>query len=289
MLAPHATAALEYWFFKVNAGPVALLVDWIVRRKVNEKILRVSVHSSEKREVVFEKLASDDQSFLGAERTVGQVGEVEWDLSIEAGEERIEPHIFPAKQLRLFDLTLVSAPRAAFTGWVRHGTQRVELRRAPGLVSHYWGRQLPQEWWWVSANQFDREGVAVEAMVLRSGVWGVPIGMPLAYLYLHHEGSRRLWIAPPGAVQVSGSPESFEIQFRPIGAQAVRLIGQGRDYGDLGEGILNTLVGDLELWEGDKFIARAQGTAGLERRFPEGGGDSSLPRSASLRGTGRSE
>lgn len=36
MLAPHPSAALEYWFFKVNAGPTALLVDWIARRRANE-------------------------------------------------------------------------------------------------------------------------------------------------------------------------------------------------------------------------------------------------------------
>jgi hypothetical protein len=36
VLSPHPASALEYWFFKVNAGPVALLVDWIARRRVNE-------------------------------------------------------------------------------------------------------------------------------------------------------------------------------------------------------------------------------------------------------------
>jgi len=38
-----------------------------------------------------------------------------------------------------------------------------------------------------------------------------------------------------------------------------------------GEGIVNTLVGDLEIWQGDTLLARAQGTAGLERRVPSGG------------------
>ena len=50
--------------------------------------------------------------------------------------------------------------------------------------------------------------------------------------------------------------------------QVIRLNARGSDYGDLGDGISNTLVGDLELWEGERLIGRAQGTAGLERRTP---------------------
>ena len=250
---------------------MALLVDWIVRRKVNDGVLRVSVHSSGKREVLFaaqRTMGPTGESFLSLERTAGRLGGVEWELTVEPGDERLEPQSFPAKQLRLFDMALVSAPLAVFTGWIRHGAERVELRRAPGLISHYWGRQLAAEWWWVSANQFDREGVAVECMVLRSGVWGVPVGMPLAYFYLRSEQGRQLWITPPGRAQVNSSPESLEIEFRRPAAKAVRLVGRGRDYGDLGDGIVNTLVGDLEVFEGGQLIARAEGTAGLERRFP---------------------
>jgi len=35
MFNPHPFAALGYWFFKVNAGPIALLVDWIDRRTLS--------------------------------------------------------------------------------------------------------------------------------------------------------------------------------------------------------------------------------------------------------------
>jgi hypothetical protein len=40
ILSPHPSAALEYWFFKVNSGPIALLVDWIARRDTNKLWLR---------------------------------------------------------------------------------------------------------------------------------------------------------------------------------------------------------------------------------------------------------
>jgi hypothetical protein len=78
MLTSHSTAALEYWFFKVNAGPISLLVDWIERRKLNEHWLRVSIHSPYKREVIFEKLITfmPGDNSLTTQRTVGHAGDV---------------------------------------------------------------------------------------------------------------------------------------------------------------------------------------------------------------------
>ncbi|OGO44132.1 MAG: hypothetical protein A2W37_02685 [Chloroflexi bacterium RBG_16_63_12] len=270
MLSPHPASALEYWFFKVNAGPAALLADWIARRRVNENWLRVSIHSPHKRAVLFEKQSElfTERSFLSAGRTVGWIEDVAWELEIDASGEWIAPDLFPARLLRMPDLVLASAPRAAFTGWIQIGDQRAQLQRAPGMVSHYWGRQLASEWWWASASQFDREGVAVECTVLRSGAWGIPVGLPLAYLYLRDGATREFVIAPPALARVTGSPEKFEIQFRRFGAETITVSAQGRDYGDLGDGIVNTLVGDLEIRKGGRLIARAQGTAGLERRAP---------------------
>jgi hypothetical protein len=36
MFTSHPSAALEYWFFKVNAGHIELIVDWIEGRKRKE-------------------------------------------------------------------------------------------------------------------------------------------------------------------------------------------------------------------------------------------------------------
>jgi hypothetical protein len=271
MLQPHPHVALEYWFFKVNAEPVALLVDWIARRSTHEHWLRVSIHSPDRRAVFFDKHASpvsQGQSFLTADRTVGQLGEVAWELDIELVAGWIDPNIFPVSLLRITDLSLVSAPLVAFTGWVRYGDQHVNLQRVPGMISHYWGRQLSPEWWWVSANQFDREGVAVECTVLRSGVWGIPVRLPLAYLHLKETAEAELVHSPPAIARVTGSPQNFEIQIRRFWAETITLKAVGRDYGDLGDGIINTLVGDLEILKGGRLVARAKGTAGLERRAP---------------------
>jgi hypothetical protein len=74
--------------------------------------------------------------------------------------------------------------------------------------------------------------------------------------------------APPAIARVADTPEKFEIEFRRWGAQTITLSARGRDYGDLGDGIVNTLVGDLQIRRGGRLIARAEGTAGLERRAP---------------------
>ena len=85
MFNPHPFAALEYWFFKVNAGPIALLVDWIDRRTLSEHWLRVSIHSPHKREVIFEKLVSfiPSDNFLSTQKSVGHAGDVAWELNID--------------------------------------------------------------------------------------------------------------------------------------------------------------------------------------------------------------
>lgn len=269
MLSPHPSAALEYWFFKVNAGSVALLVDWIARRRREENVLRVSIHSPQQRAVLFDPLPTpmlEGRNFITTRRTLGQLGDVAWALDIEGENDRIDPDIFPARLLQMTDLTILSAPLATFTGQIHHGPLRVELDHAPGMFAHYWGRQLAQEWWWVSANQFDRESVAVECLVSRSNLWGLPPRVPLAYLYLRCGKERKLIISPPAIARAKGTTEKFEIQFRPFAAKRITLRAKGRDYGDLGDGIANTLVGDLEIWEGDRFVARAEGAAGLERR-----------------------
>jgi hypothetical protein len=272
MLSPHPSVALEYWFFKVNAGSVALLVDWIAYRRRKEHVLRVSIHSPQQRIVLFDKLPSpmiDEQNFITTQRTVGQLHDIAWALDIDCAEARINPNFLPDKLFGITDLALQSAPLVTFTGWIRQGSLQTELQRAPGMIAHYWGRQLPHEWWWVSANQFDQEGVAVECAVIRSSLWGVPVRLPLAYFYLQYANTRRFIISPPARAQVKGTAEKFEIQFQPGRGKPITLRAQGRDYGDLGDRIINTLVGDLEIWEDRKLIGRAEGTAALERRIPE--------------------
>jgi hypothetical protein len=270
MFTPHPSAALEYWFFKVNAGPIALIVDWIERRKLNEHVLRVSVHSSYKREVIFDKLTSfmPSDNFMTTQRTVGHAGDVSWELNITPNGDWFKPDIFPARLLKMPDLASFGAPLVTFTGWIRHGSHQTTLDHVPGSITQYWGRQLAVEWWWVSAHQFDREGIVVEGTILRSRLWGTSMQIPLAFLYLRQQDKKEFILAPSNLACVRGTPEEFHIEINRIGKKKITLICKGREYGDFGDNIINTLTGDMELREGDQVIARAVGTAGLERLYP---------------------
>ena len=269
MLTPHPSANIEYWFFKVNSGPVALIVDWIERRKLKERFLRVSIHSPYKREVIFEKLTSfmPNDNFIDIQKTVGHAGEVAWDLNIDLGRDVIKPDIFPSNALKMTDIIITSAPLARFTGWIRHGSQQVNLQSEPGMVSQYWGRQLSLEWWWISAHHFDREDVSLECVVGKSSLWGMPVSLSLSYLYLHYGDGREYFVRPGNSTRVTGSPEKFQIEINRIGKEKITLTGTGREYSDFGDRIINTLTGDLEVREGKRVIAHAHGTAGLERRY----------------------
>jgi hypothetical protein len=271
MFTTHPTAALEYWFFKVNAGPIALIVDWIERRKLKEHVIRASIHSPYKREVIFEKLAAfmPGDNFMTTHRTVGHAGEISWELDIAPNGDWFKPDIFPAGLLKMTDLLSFGAPFVTFTGWIRHGAQQTILDRVPGSITQYWGRQLAAEWWWVSAHQFDQAEIAVEGTILRSRVWSTSIQTPLAFLYLKQKDKKEFIIAPANLARVQGTPEEFQVEIRRIGRERISLICKGREYGDFGDQIVNTLTGDMELCEGNRVIARAIGTAGLERRYPD--------------------
>lgn len=274
MLKLHPASALEYFFFKVNAPPVALIVDWIARRRLDENILRVSIHSPQGREVIFEKLAAflPADNFLSTERTLGHAGDVAWDLAIEMGSEQIKPDVFPVGLLKLSDTLYLSAPQASFSGWIRHGGETFPVQDSLGSVTQYWGRRLMPEWWWLSAHQFEPAGVAVEASVFQTGIWGTDMRMPFAFLYLFRNGKGKMITAPPYTTKVDGTADKFSIEFSRQGRKPLTLVGTGRDYGDFGEGIRNTLTGDLEIYEGGQLIGRAAGTAALERKAPEGRG-----------------
>ena len=269
MLEPHPSAPLEYWFFKFNHEGKALLVDWICRRKAETGILRISIHSPLRREVVFSPhpaILKHGAPELAMQESSWPRGDVRWHLSLQASPDRIRPQIFPAEQLQLFDMSLESAPTVTFNGWIEHHGERYPVVNAHGMLSHYWGRNLPREWWWLSANQFDGADVSVECTVLRSRVWGTAFHVPLGYLYYRNGSQSRLLISPPARIKVAGSPDAFAVRADPVRGAPISLKATGRGYASLGDGIINTLTGDLEVWEGRKIVAHARGTAALEHR-----------------------
>jgi hypothetical protein len=274
MLRPHPACQLEYWFFKFNHQGVALLVDWIARRRTGAGVIRISIHSPTAKEVIFldhAPILENGPPELSMQATSWYEGDVRWELALETSVERIRPQIFPAEQLKVFDMSLVSAPRVSFNGWVEHRGNRYPIDQALGMVSHYWGRRLPEEWWWISANQFSDADVSVECSFLRSRIWGSPISVPIGYFYYRRGSRSSLLISPPARITVAGSQDAFQVVVRSLLRRKIILEARGREYADLGDGIVNTLNGDLQLTEVGKTVAYAEATAGLERRAPHFG------------------
>jgi hypothetical protein len=271
VLRPHPASQLEYWFFKFNDHDVALLVDWIARRRTSAGEVRISIHSPTAREVIFldhAPILENGPPELNMQATSWYEGDVRWELALEISDERIRPQIFPAEQLEMFDMSLVSAPRVSFTGWIEHRGNRYPVNQALGMLSHYWGRQLPKEWWWISANQFSDADVSIECTLLRSRIWGSTIGVPLGYFYYRNGSRSSLLISPPARIAVAGSQDAFQLVVRSLLGRKIILEAKGREYASLGDGIVNTLIGDLQIKEGGKTVAHAEATAGLERRTP---------------------
>lgn len=266
---------LEYWFIKFNTGSLAFLVDFIIRRSLNTAEMRVSLWVDGLGKV--ERLTSPSwlangervdiaECTFGPEGSTGRVADIEWDLHQELGQSRIEPAVPPIRWLHPFDMEIASRPRAKFSGQVRVADRTFPCVDVPGLVSHYWGRRLPDRWWWISAYPFEDSDIAVEALLAHSRVWNsARVAMNAGYLWIEKEGHRQLVIHPlNGLIRVQGSPESFILRARRLGRPdlTVRCSAAPTTYSDLGEGIQQTLVGTCQI----QGIGEARGTAGLEFR-----------------------
>jgi hypothetical protein len=80
-----------------------------------------------------------------------------------------------------------------------------DLVGRPAMLCHYWGRELPRRWLWLSANNFDQSNMAVELGVLRSKAWGRHVPLPaLSYTWLHDRTGTRMVASP--SMASSGTP-----------------------------------------------------------------------------------
>jgi hypothetical protein len=271
-------APLEYWFLKVRSGELSFLVDWIIRRGQQEAEVRVSLFVRGQGRV----LRSTSSTWWDHGSTVdvagcrispraatGEVDDVRWDLACDAGTAQLDPVPRPAKLLRPFDLQLAARPRAHFIGTVEVAGETFALANARGTLSHYWGRRLPDSWVWVSADTLGEGGAeghgVVEAALIRTRLWGAArTSLVGGYLMVEGGGRRTQIMAPTyGRLAATGTGTSFEIRARSRGRD-VRLTATAPTsaYNDLGEGIQQTLLGDVTVhgW------GSSHGSSGLEYR-----------------------
>jgi hypothetical protein len=267
-------APLEYWFIKVRSGDLSFLVDWIVRRDSGAAEVRISLFVRGAGRV----LRTRTDVWQDSDATVhvngctltpgsasGSVDDVRWDLTCDPGETRLDPVPLPAKVLHPFDLQLAGRPRARFTGSIEVAGETFTLAAARGTLNHYWGRRLPDAWVWVSADGLgDGDGV-VEAALIRTRLWGHGRRGLIGGYAMVDDGSRTTQILAPtyGHLSVDGTQESFEINAWTRGRKVTLTASAPRSaYNDLGEGIRQTLLGDIAVdgW------GSSRGSAGLEFR-----------------------
>jgi hypothetical protein len=269
-------APLEYWFFKFNSGPLAFLVDFIVRRRHHQAEVRLSlwVQGTGRVERAYSSSWRTNRTTvaiagceLGSGASRGAVADIEWQLGFDAGPARIDPAPLALKLLRPLDMQLLSRPQARFQGSVQVGQEQFAISNASGLLCHYWGVRLPERWCWVSASNLGDADGAVEAMLLRSRLWGLPRArLDTGYLFLTQGDRTRMLISPLTALmRLEGRWHDFQLHARPLtGGERIRLdcSATPEQYNDLGESIRQTLLGTCSL-NGSTAVS---GSAGLEVR-----------------------
>lgn len=265
-------APLEYWFIKLHTVGLAFLVDFIVRRPIGQAEVRVSLwvrgDGHVARRYATSWRAADEvgiaESLLGAAHSTGAVEGIEWDLTYEPGAGRAAPRVPLLSALHPFDLELVSRPGMVFSGDVVVGGERFDVREVRGSLTHYWGRRLPDRWHWISADAFGETDLAVEAVAMRSRLWGLRPVLAVGYLWTRRAGRQQMLISPlNGLITISGSLEDYHlVARRPGGTTHLHCSAPPERYNDLGEGIHQTLHGSCAVL-GDGLV---DDRAGLEYR-----------------------
>jgi hypothetical protein len=210
---------------------------------------------------------------VGCELTLrssrGSCGPIAWNLRFAIDNAQLSAPPTPWRQWGTFDLALTSWPLAAATGSVSLDGRTEHVVGRPAMLCHYWGRELPRRWLWLSANDFDQSNVALEVGVLRSKAWGRRIPLPaLGYAWLHDSAGTRMVASPiDGLVRYAPRPQGgVNLSITGLaGRWQVQAWAANHSFVHLGEGIAQSLSADLLLVNGFRR-ALAHGTAILEVR-----------------------
>lgn len=277
--------ALDYAYFKLNLPEqnVALLVDFIARRQQGTAQVRVSTHAPSgsgvflaehplARLVVASAAAGDSATSLGncqlgATGSRGAVESVAWDLTFQPAGPLFSPQIGLVEPFHPFDLSLETVPNVRFSGTLTIAGRTFDVRDAHGMVSSYAGRALPERWFWLACNTFERDDLAVECLVSRTAVFGSPVRLKAGFFYLSTADRAETVIAPlNGSVHLEGTRDAIVITARRFGGRryVIHAGAARQDFHDLGDRIWNTLIGTCRV---DGY-GTAHGSAALEERMP---------------------
>ncbi len=236
-----------------------LLVDFIWRRRPGTAEVRVSSftdgHADIQRSVQRWDPGEPPGAVAGClfnrNGSSGSVGPASWDLRFEREPAQLLVPPGPLRWARALDVSVASWPMCSATGHVRVGADNAVVDHRRAMTCHYWGRQLPREWVWLSANDFDRSGVAVEVALMRSALWGVGVPLPAAgYAWLRNDGRESLVPSPlTGLVtRRDGSRTAVDVAVRSLRERFWLRAAAPRDsFVNLGDGITQSLNAHCEI------------------------------------------
>jgi hypothetical protein len=276
-------AAFDDLFFKFNLPEIgmALLVDVIMRRRHRRRQVEVraclytregaTVHTEHHPLSAFKRDTEGAivvaNTWLAPNGSRGAVGPISWDLVFQPLGPLLDPKVTGV--LHPFDVRLRSVPDVAVSGSVRVERHGYTFSHEAGTVGTTFGRRLPDTWYWVSANAFRDPGVALEGMLLRSRVFGVPFWhATIGYFHLHTPAATVTLLHPlTGHLRIAGNRTDFQMTARarheaPI---TVHCAAPETRYHHLGDRIYTTLLGTCEI----DGLTLADGTAGLAEREPQ--------------------
>lgn len=275
-------AALDTIFFKFNIAErgIALFVDVTTRRRQHHRVveMRASLYTPEGPSAMTTShprsaLRLDDaggyligsNAWLGAGGSRGSIGNVKWDLVFQPVGPLLDPQVV-GSIIHPFDLRLRSVPDMLISGNISIDGHGYSFSHEPGMLGSYYGRRLPDHWYWISANAFDRPGVTLDCMLLDSTIFGLPwVRTRVGYLHLTTpEATMTLMHPLTGQIQISGTREDFTLTARPRHGSPITIHGTapGVRYQHVGDHIYTTLLGVCSI----AGLATTDGLAGIAER-----------------------
>ncbi len=117
-------------------------------------------------------------SRLDSQNALGKAGAISWDLTFRDSGKRF-CHVPKAlKALGIAKSTLESCfLDLRFSGTIRNGEKEIQIREAPGLIGHVYGKKQAYEWAWAQCNSFEgAEDAVFEGLSarVRLGKWITP-------------------------------------------------------------------------------------------------------------------
>ncbi len=155
-------------------------------------------------------MSIDTKGTYGSIKDSSAIGLFSWDFALDPQEPIIDPQVFGAFQP--FDLRMMTE-MALISGSVTMQSQRISFSGESAVVSVYYGRRLPSKWLWLTMNDINRTGYAIDFVFFRSHIFGAPLlQFDVGYLLLRTPDSADLVMAPlTGDVTVNDRNGRIEI------------------------------------------------------------------------------